>query len=677
MEVAALAGLLAVGYALTRKPTGPAAPEQFADGGNGLPELANGGLPPPLFPEDRTRAGEPTVPGLPRQPRATPSGELDYQFQLPSGGSASTPLSALTQPDLYQRDLVFAAPAAPQAPPTAVSAQVRFNTDGVEAPPVYNSGRTVISSLTGLPMPAQEFTHNNMQPFYRGSVKQNMSDFQNRDLLDNMIGTGVNDIGKREQAPLFEPHREPTGNITGMESATSFIQDRMVAPTNRAGERPVEPTMVGPGLGQGYTPFPTGGFQQMEVNEIMMQRKSVDETRYASDPRVSYEGQVIVGKALNGVRGEMGEVRKYRPDTFFLNQNGERNFTTAGENTRPTERPAQVMKFQAREETTSELMGPAVAADFSATYTVPSFRAPFARQHDGYGYRNADGSTYGVSNTDAENNDFGRAGYALPTNQRNVTGERGQGLNLTVAGGPKAMTVYDPSDIARTTVRETTGANDWVGIAGAVEAKKLTVYDPADIARPTGRNTMAEPDHALNVTRAGTGAMNTLPLQDGARMTTKAQVSAASAYGGSAGPAMGGREQVYDYAYEMRQNPTKEQIASGRRPIAGNGSLPLFNGEDYMNVSYRRLDSDSFNDRANTVDRVVGPPPGSEMIGLQRPKQVLQLDVAADRNIHEILDSLSDNPYALPVHKIAAGLPANNRAPGPAEIAAGTIYGRW
>lgn len=53
---------------------------------------------------------------------------------------------------------------------------------------------------------------------------------------------------------------------------------------------------------------------------------------------------------------------------------------------------------------------------------------------------------------------------------------------------------------------------------------------------------------------------------------------------------------------------------------------------------------------------MVGPPLGAEAIGLQRPKNILQLDIATDRNIHDILDSLNDNPYALPVYKIAAGL---------------------
>jgi len=680
MEVAALAGLLGLGYMLTQG--APAkAKEGFADGQGeataadevaAVADLKYGGQPPPLYPEDRTPAGAPTIPGKPRQPRPTADGELDLYYRLPTG--ASLPTSPATQPDLYPRSLVFSSPLPPQRPPTAVTPQVRMNEPGVEAPPVYNSGKTVISPLSGLPMSSEDFTHNNMTPFFRGAPKQNMSDIANRSILDSHIGTGSELISKREQAPLFDPHREPTGNITGMESATDFLQDRMVVPTNRAGEVPVEPVRVGPGLAQGYTPFGTGGFQQFEVEEIARQRLSVDELRYESNPKLSYTGVVIPGQAIGTQRGDIGETRKYRPDTFTVNEGAERFFVTAAENTKPTERPAQVFKYQTRQDTNSEVTGPAVASDFKATYAVPSFRAPFVQQQEGYGFRNADGSTYGVSDTDATNNDYGRSGVELPVNQRNVTSERGQALNLTAAGVPKAMTVYDPNDVARTTVRETTGAYTRVGGAAATAsaAEKLTVYDPTDIMRITGRNTMAEPDKAMNVTRAGVPGQATMSFPDGVRPTTKAVLSAESDYTSSAGPTRGGDSQVYDFAYAMRQNPTKEQVAAGRKPTAGAGLLSLFNGEDYMNVTYRRLDTDSLNDRANTSDRVVGPPIGTEAIGVMRPPQPrLDMNVADERNIREVLDSLNDNPYALPVHRIAAGLA------GPAEIAAAMSAGGY
>lgn len=670
MEVAALTGLLALGYSLTRS-SAPA--EGFSsDAASASSDAANySGLGQPLYDQVRTPAGEPTIPGKPRQPRPTADGSYDQYFNLPSSNVSPLAATAVGQPNLYPRSIVFASPAPPQAPPTSVTPQVRMNDGGLEAPPVYNSGKTVISALTGLAMPADEFTHNNMVPFYRGSLKQNMTDTQSRSLLDDHIGTGYNQIAKREQAPLFDPHREPVGNVTGLESMTDFMQDRMIAPTNRAGEVPVEAVRVAPGVGGGYSATGIGGFQQLEIDEIMRQRKSVDELRVESDPKITYAGVIVPGKSMALQRGELGETRKYRPDTFFLNQDGERNFVTAGENTKPTERPAQVFKYQTRQDMGTENMGPAGAADFKATYAVPSFRAPMVRQHEGYGYRNADGSTYGVANTDAENNDFGRAGYDLPVNQRNVTSERGQALNLTVAGAPKALTVYDPNDVARTTVRETTGANDWIGIAASASAPtKLTVYDPTDITRITIRNTTAEPDRALNVTRAGMPGQGTLQFPDGMRATTKSAISAASEYAGSAGPAVAKHDQVYDYAYAMRQNPTKEIVAAGRKPEAGAGLLSLFNGEDYVNVTYRRPVTDSLNDRQNASDRVVGPPLGTEAIGIQRAKQTLKLDVSQDRNMATVLDGLADNPYAMPLHKIAAGGYSAPMGAGPAALAA-------
>lgn len=665
MEVLALAGLLSVGYVLTRKKDeGFAVGDTMADQ---PPFLPMGGQPAPLYEDDRTPPGHFTVPGKPRTPSREADGNLDLFYQLPSGGTL--PSEALTQPDLYQRNLEFSAPApslTPPAPIRDVTAQVRMNSGDYESPPVYNSGKTVISALTGQAIPADEFTHNNMVPFYRGEPKQNMRDDANQQRLDNMVGTGFTQITKREQAPMFAPAKEPMGNVNGLESMTDFMQDRVILSANRAFERPVEPTRVGPGINQGYSALGIGGFQQFDIQEVAKERLSIDELRYASDPKVTYEMPVVAGKAMNSMPAQIGEVRHHRPDKFYLNEHGERNFASVGENSKPTERPAQVMKHQYRSETNTEYTGAAQSVN-TATYTVPSFRAPFAYQLDGFGFRNADGSTYGVADTDATNNDFGRSGVELPVNQRNVTAERTQGLNVTMASGPKAMTVYDPNDTARTTVRETTGSYDYVGIAApAGAATKLTVYDPSDIVRTTIRNTLAEPDRALNVTRAGVGGAMTIGMLDPLRLTSKAQLSAHSAYDGIAGPAVEKATTSYIAAYNMRQNPTKEVISAGRRPIAGNGVLMsgLFNGQDNTHLTYRKLESDWVNDRDNTVDRVVGPPAGAESLGLQRPKNILHLDISRDRNYSEVLDALSDNPYALPIYGTTT-----QRIPGPAEAA--------
>ena len=105
----------------------------------------------------------------------------------------------------------------------------------------------------------------------------------------------------------------------------------------------------------------------------------------------------------------------------------------------------------------------------------------------------------------------------------------------------------------------------------------------------------------------------------------------------------------------MRTNPTKEVIAKGRKPVAGNGNLPLFNGEDYMNVTFRRPDMDSLNDRGNAATRVTGLPLGVEAIGQQRPKNILALDISRDRNNCDVSDILRDNPYAIDISRGALG----------------------
>jgi len=585
-----------------------------------------------------------------------PSATLDQYYQLP------TP-NPLDQPDLYPRGNQVADAASlalQQAYPTLPNISgVSMNPPGVEEPPVYNSGQPFVSPLSGLTMAASDFTHANMVPFFKGQPKQNMNDDAHRTFLDVKVGAGSTLIGKREQAPLFDPMRETMGNVTGLESMTDFMQERAIPSSNRAFERPVEPTRVGPGLNQGYSSQPTGGFQQYDVLEIARERGSIDELRAQSNPRITYEGQMIQGAPLIGQRGTIGEVRHYNPDRFFLNEGGERNFVgPTGENQRPTIRSSQVMKFQAREETSVEnFVGPAVAVDASATYTTPSFRAPFTHQFEGPGFRNADATSTPNTNPDAPYNDFGVGSIHLAANNRSVTGERVQGLNLTgMAAAPGQLTVYDPNDVARTTVRETTGANDWIGAAVAVGAQKLTVYDPTDVARPTMRNLMGPVDTALNVTRAGVPGAPMLAPQDGYRTTSKQMITEAGGYMAPAGLATASREQVYDTAYAMRQNGIKELNARGRQPIAGNGSKPLFNGEDYVNMGSRRPLTDVLNERENSMNRVTSLAASTEAIGLQRPRDVLHMDVARDRNFTDVLSALDSNPYAIRVSGDSAAL---------------------
>ncbi len=531
---------------------------------------------------------------------------------------------------------------------------VMMNPAGIESNPDYvegiNGTDSFISQLSGQSMKTSDFTHNNMQPFFGGRVKQNM----NPDAYSNVLGTYTGEskttIRKQEVEQMFDNTQVPFGNVYGMENSSDFIQSRINDPRNRAGERPFEPVRVAPGVGEGFSSTGKGGFQQIEVNELMMKNiRKTDDLRTADNPKLTYNmpvvpGQHMIGKAMDNA----GEVRKYRPDTFYIDESGERfGIAGQGEYTKETSRPIQILPETTRPETSVEYMGPGASQDFQMNYVVGSYRKPMAQQYGGAGYRNADGSSYFVQGAE---DDYGKEGFEVRPNERYFTSDRVMGLNLSpaeagagtvhfqdesrptrraetvgniqqagvptgYAGGAPAITVWDPNDVARTTVKEGTIFLDRYGIAAPADAPtRLKVYDPDDIARPT----------------------------------QKAQISAKSSYVG--GPkAAHERHMSHSFAYNMRLNPNKQQISKGRN-LAG-GNIQLFKGDE-PHVTSRKLDTDVINDRVPTaLPRDLGP--GVADLGRVKYRAPLKLDVTQERNQRDVISAVESNPLMISLQKSA------------------------
>ena len=525
-------------------------------------------------------------------------------------------------------------------------AAVAMNPQGIEADPEYTSDDVTYSELMGQPMKSSDFVHNNMTPFFGGRVKQNMNIDANSGILDSFSGTGKLQIKKQEVEQMFDSSRAPYGNPFGLEESADFIRSRINEPRSRAGERPFEPTRVAPALDAGFGITGKGGFQQFEVNQYMMgAMKKTDDLRTADNPKLTYNQPVIPGQHFIGGAAETsGEVRKYRPDTFYIDESGERLFVTTGDLIKGATRPVQVLKHTTRPETSVENFGTAATQEAGQSYVTGSYHIPMTQQYGGAGFRNADMTTYYTNDPDAPEADYGRSGIEIRPNERNLTGERTMALNLVpadsgnvsvhyedparptrraemvgnirqsgtpvgYAGGAPAITVWDPNDVARTTVKE--GTIDWnyMGIAASADGpNKLKVYDPDDIARPT----------------------------------QKSQLSAKSDYFG-AGNSVNKDFTSHDSAYNMRLNPNKQQIAIGRDPLHGNGgALAVFDGQIHQTT--RKVDADSVNDRADAINRVVGIPTGVGDIGQVRYKIPLKQDIYPVRNQREILAGVLSNP---------------------------------
>jgi hypothetical protein len=632
MEAAALFALAGLGYVITRL-TGR---DGDYDGPEGFQSNAQRG--PTESPITKAERGA--------APRA-PNQELDMRYSGipsdPNPGVQGTLLNYVAP----KPQLVDMSPKAKPQPIEAATPEVAMNPAGIEASPNYLDGEYVVSSLTGERIKTSDFSHNNMVPFFGGRVRQNVAPQTNSGILDSFTGSGVTQIAKKEVETMFDTAQAPYGNPFGLESSSDFVQSRINDPRSRAGERPFEPVRVGPGVNEGFAATGKGGFQQFEVNQYMMDNvRRTDDLRTADNPKQTYKQPVVPGQHfIGGAAEDAGEVRKYRPDTFFVDEAGERLFVTTGDQIKGATRPVQVMKQQTRPETSSEFIGPANSQEFGESYVAGSYRTPMAQQYGGAGYRNADMTSYTSANTDAAENDYGRSGYEVRPNERQATSERVVGLNLVpaeagsvpvhytddnrptrrqeivgnirqtgtavgYAQGAPAITVWDPNDIARTTVKEGTINWNWMGQAapGADGPTRLKTYDPDDIARPT----------------------------------QKAQISAKSEYYGAT-MSVNKDFTSHDAAYNMRSNPNKEQIAAGRNPLHGNGgALAVFDGN--LHQTTRKLDADIVNDRANAVTRVEGLPTGVGDIGLVKYRAPLKLDISRVRNGPEVVSSVNSNP---------------------------------
>jgi hypothetical protein len=653
MEVATLAGLLGLSYIVSKVSNKSQAGETKEE--KPTRQFAEGFVPAARAPDTSA------LTQTPKGASAVGFGpELDMMYKMPNGQTyPSEP-----NPGPYGTALGYATqkpPLAPLASPEFINQPqpidsnkplVEFRSDNTEEDPNYLKGEYIISPLSGQRIPTKEYKHNNMQPFFGGRMKQNIAPQANTGILDAFNGGGSTQIKKREVENMFAASRAPFGNPYGMEDNTDFFQSRVQEPISRNGERPFEQIKVGSALGEKYGITGKGGFQQLEINEIM-RPKDTNQLRVLSNPKETYDTPVVPGQHfITEAMQDAGEVRKYRPDTFYVDETGERFFTTTGELIKETVRSVQVLPHTTRPETSVEYGGIASSQDFGESYVSGSYRTPMTQQYGGAGYRNANMENYYTKDLGGTTADYGKSAIENRPNERTETSERVMALNavpadagnvtihyndsarptrraeavgnyiagapVKYAGGAPAVTVWDPQDIARTTVKESTIYLDRPGVAAAASAPtRLKVYDPDDIARPTQKSQLS---------------------------------SNLNWYGPSVAAAADSMDPTF--AYNMRTNPNKEVIAKGRKPIAGSGNVAIFTGDPGKQKS-NKLDTDFINDRAMAINRSMDLTPGAGDLGRVEYRVPLKLDVSRERNTYDSVSAVINNPLMQTLQKNA------------------------
>jgi hypothetical protein len=358
-------------------------------------------------------------------------------------------------------------------------------------------------SLTGEPINPNTFVHNNMVPFFGGRVKQNVDDKANQTVLEHFTGNIDNYQQKKEIGPLFKAENNVT-NPYGMASTTTFMQDRIIPSKVMNNVTPIEKVRVGPGLNQGYTAQPSGGFQQANTRDYVLP-KTVDELRTKNNPKLTYAGRILSGKGTSRP-GKVGVVEKRRPDTFYINDPS-RYFTTVGAQTGERQRPNIVLKDVNRRTTGKRRrFGPATSQNGNRKNLRPKYRPSRKIQYktDGPRHFNAQGQWHiekrdcglteeGEREGQAKEalHDYGKSRIEVrDTRKRFTTHNKRKG---NVQAEYRAGPVKDPNDVAKKTIKQETECNNHQGFMDG--KNKAYVYDPNDVARQTIKEQTIDNEH--------------------------------------------------------------------------------------------------------------------------------------------------------------------------------------
>jgi len=403
------------------------------------------------------------------------------------------------------------------------------------APPAKN----VESRLAGVEIPGDDFTHNNMVPFFGGSIRQNMRGDSTQSIMESQSGT-FSLLRPKREVEAFGDQVEDAGNVFGSTGAYQQMQTRIEGGRARNNETPFDKVYVGPGIGQGYGSAPTGGYQQLDLQEKVLP-KTADDLRVATKPKNTYAGRVTDG-IKHSLPGEIGEVAKRRVDTYYENDE-ERYFTTTGAYVKDAERPEQLLRYQERAHTSREYGGNAHAN--IASEARPDVKESSRKNLADTGILNPVLDDRGAGHKF----DHGKASILVYANERDITACRTYEGNIasavraviapledlarstikeyTIANArpngqfnaqiPSKLTIYDPNDVARTTIKETLIHDPHTGLLTG--PRQSTVYDPDAIARTTTRQTLPDQENSQNL--RGHSKSKVYDPEDKARTTTK------------------------------------------------------------------------------------------------------------------------------------------------------------
>ena len=442
---------------------------------------------------------------------------------------------------------------------------------------IPKNNQSIKSSLTGQDMPIEQFITSKTIgkenfddvsvntwaiPHFKSTATQNMKvdSFQNK--LEMHTGRNQFDFHKKETKNFFKPNKDVSW-VNGTPNVIDKLEKRFVKSNNRQSERPFEQIKVAPAVGKNYGSEGSGGFHQYDIQDIV-KPKNIDELRVKTNPKISYSEPVQSGKRIDK-RQAQSEVFKHRPDKIRIITSNDDLLKTTGANLKAKAKENFNNKATNRS-ISKEIVGGASPVENIAHSKRAAVKESIKNNYKNHGPSNlVKKDAWSIKNqnnveefqsnieSDFDISNYGKDAIKLPPNERDTTQNKTIVSNVVdavksiiaplqdkmkrtkkenIEGNPNIhgyvgadlpskQTTYDPNDIARTTIKETTEDNEHTGNINGPD--KLTVYDPNDIAKTTIKETTENNEYNGNIN--GPEKLTVYDPNDVARTTIKETTS--------------------------------------------------------------------------------------------------------------------------------------------------------
>jgi hypothetical protein len=497
-----------------------------------------------------------------------------------------------------------------------------------------NNQEQQISSLSGNMLSNNEFTHNNMTPYFGSRIRGANLDNQHESVLDNMQGSGSQQIRKQEIGTLFKPEENMQWSY-GAPNQSDFYQSRMVNSLRKANEKPWDEIQVGPGINKGYECGGSNGFNSGLESRDSWMPKNVDELRVNNNPKLTYNLSGHEGPANNYIkeRGTIGKVEKYLPEKYYANT-PDKWLTTTGIEKAQTARGEHILQNVSRVSTTSEYYGNSSNTFGEATYAPQNFVPGFRKEKQTCDLP----APSMLGKNPSTDSDYGIRGYTSLPNNRNITCREEVGI---VSGIMKAA-IAPLLDVLKPTRKDNVIGNARQYENPGSTVPSSVVFNPADRTKTTNREIQESKldNNHNNLERQQANAYLVSEQQsiNNNRDTTNCQY-----IGNSGGSGIQSNTRVYEAEYNQRNNVIKTDTINNRTNM---GNTQIFNQVE--NIKIDKRDNDRNNNRLwvpSTGPTVPTAVTSIDTYGQVKMPQSYNFNIETERNTSDILSAFKNNPY--------------------------------